>query len=175
MWIKFCMLIVTSLFVIAIQCATILIFIWKNIFCGDIHLRGGGRYKVFWNIYISMILTVKFHINSYEWLSLACEISLFKIKTRIETLLCGFVVGHPAHASDHPAFPAGAGPAWPDLAAAAVLWHSARSRPAQQVRVAGAVPTRAAAGPQAAAGEVAQGGQGTRLTSSIRSSYKSMN
>jgi len=69
-------------------------------------------------------------------------------------------VGNTADAADDPALPAGARAAGPDVATAGVLWYSARPRTTQQVRVVGTVPTRAAARTQAAAGEVAQRGQG---------------
>ncbi len=66
---------------------------------------------------------------------------------------------HPAHAAGHSALHPGAHPARPDLAAAAVLWHSARPGQAEQVRVDRAVQARDSAGQEAAAGEVAQGGE----------------
>ena len=78
--------------------------------------------------------------------------------------MCTTVPGHPANAADNPAVPAGARSAGPDVTAARVLWHSAGPGSAEQVRVPGAVSAGTAAGTQAAAGEVAQGGQGAPHT-----------
>jgi len=71
--------------------------------------------------------------------------------------------GNPANSSDDPEVPASASPARPDISTAGILWYLTGSRSAQQVRVVGAVPSCSAAGTQAAAREMAQGGQGLFL------------
>lgn len=55
--------------------------------------------------------------------------------------------GHLTHTADHPTLPAGAHSAWYHQPSAPVLRHPLGSGAAQQVRVPGVVPTRAAAGP----------------------------
>lgn len=71
--------------------------------------------------------------------------------------------GHPAHSRHHPAFPERPGSGGSDLAAPAVLRNPVGSGPTEQVRVPGTVQAGSTAGPQAAPGEMAEGGQGTKL------------
>jgi len=74
------------------------------------------------------------------------------------------IVGNTADAADNPEVSAGASTAGSDVTTAGVLWHSAGPGTAEQVRVAGVVSSRTAARTQAAAGEVAERGQGRLMS-----------
>jgi len=71
-----------------------------------------------------------------------------------------YIAGNTANASDNPEVPAGASTARANVTATGVLWYLTGPGSTQQVWVIGAVSPGAAAGTQAAVGEVAQRGQG---------------
>jgi len=69
-------------------------------------------------------------------------------------------VGNSANATDNPEVPAGSGTAGSDFSVACILWYPVGPRPAQQVWITWTVSSGTSAGTQAAAGEMAQRGQG---------------
>lgn len=81
------------------------------------------------------------------------------IRLRWPSLL--LAIGHSENSSDNSEIPTGSCSAGTDITTSAILWDSLGSGPVEQVRVTGAVSSSPTAGQETAAGEVAQGGQGT--------------